>query len=1392
MAVEKLTQKQQDKSNNLFPIVGIAASAGGLEAFTQLLSHLPIDTGMAFVLIQHLDPNQKSLLTEILAKTTQMPVCEVQNGMLVEPNQVYVIPPNRKMTLLKGVLQLAPREKIHGKYMPADAFFASLAAEIGSKAISVVLSGSDGDGAQGSEAIKAAGGITFAQCEESAQFSSMPNTAIATGDVDFILPPHKIAEELAKIARHPNVTHPLSSQTVEPLPKSEAALPTIFAMLFTATGVDFTHYKQTTIKRRIARRMVLYNLESLEDYVEYLQNHPDEVQALYYEILISVTSFFRDPDAYQALKERVFPVISQGKSVDEPIRIWIPGCATGEEVYSIAISLMEFLENVLPKPAIQIFATDINETAIEKARLGIYKPSQIVDVSAERLRRFFNQVESGYQISKPIRELCVFAKQNLISEPPFSNLDLISCRNVLIYFESVLQKQVMPIFHYSLKPTGFLMLGVAESAGEFSNLFTLADRKNNIYTKKLIPTPLNFNFATSNYPVAKIAADKTMSHKTWDITYLNKQADQILLNRYVPVGVMINDNMDILQFRGETSPYLRVAPGVPSFNLFKMARKGLLEELRTAIHQAKRQNISVRKEQIQIEGSEPSRKVNVEVIPFQPDSGETRGFLVLFEDVPALTNPQLSIKPENVEQVGTEEILRLQQELATTKQELAATQEYLQLISQEHEATTQHLKVANEEILSSNEELQSTNEELQTAKEEVQATNEELHTTNQELQSRNLELHNVNNDLLNLLSSVNIPILILTNDLRIRRFTPTAQRLLNLIPTDVGRPLSDIRSTIEVPNLESLIIEVIDTLNLKELEAQDTEGRWYNLRIRPYRTTENQIDGVVMVFMDIDALKRSTQQLQQALDYAEAVVETMPEPLVVLNADLQVIKSNRAFYRMFQVTPAQTEQQLIFELGNGHWNIPQVQSILEEILTHNTQIEGFEVCCDFEKIGQKTILLNGYKILQPGNQQMILLALHDITQQKLFEEERAQLLAQEQSARLDAEASNRTKDEFLSLLSHELRNPLHNILGWSDLLQKQNFDTAQMNRAIDMIQRSARAQVQMIEDLLDISRITTGKLHLNIYPIDLRFVIEAALEIVRLSAEAKNLQIECHLQPMGQVLGDGARLQQIIWNLLSNAIKFTPAEGRVVITLEEVNSQAQIRVSDTGIGITNDFLPYVFERFRQADSSKTRANQGLGIGLSLVRYLVELHGGTVQAESPGVGLGTTIIVKLPLNSNLEEDVSSADPEVTDIADDAEISVDNIPSLEGLHVLVVDDDADIRELTKMILKDYGAEVTAVTSADEAFSILTSQPQMYDLLLSDIGMPNQDGYTLIRRVRSLSAEAGGEIPAVAMTGYANNIDIQESRKAGFQMYIPKPVELTQLVFMVANLARRTNNT
>ncbi len=1393
-AAEVSSGQQQENSNELFPIVGIAASAGGLEAFTQLLSHLPIDTGMAFVLIQHLDPNHKSLLTEILAKTTKMPVSEVYNGIVVEPNSVYIIPPNTKMTLAQGVLQLVPREKIDGKYMPGDAFFTSLAAALGSKAISVVLSGGDGDGALGSEAIRSAGGITFAQCEASAKYSSMPNTAVATGRVDFILPPQKIAEELANISRHPNVSRRVA-QTVLALPASEDALPTIFTLLHTTTGIDFTYYKQTTINRRIERRMVLYKLERLSDYVRYLQENPAEVHALYQEILISVTSFFRDPEAYQALKEQVFPMIAKGKSVESPIRIWVSGCATGEEVYSIAICLVEFLEDVRRgerpfAPTIQIFATDINEKAIEKARLGIYGQNQMVDVSLERQRRFFIQVEGGYQISKSIRERCVFARQNLIGDPPFSNLDLISCRNVLIYLELVLQKQVMPIFHYSLKPTGFLMLGTSESVGEFSDLFALVDRKHKIYSRKLVETRLHFGLATSNYPVAKVDSDKPMNQETGDVVDLQTLADRVVLNRYAPVGVVISEDLEILQFRGEISPYLTPAPGQPSFNLLKMARVGLRFELRTAIHYCKRQDVSVRKENLQISGSNPPRCVNIEVIPFKAPRAEVRYFLVLFEDVPPRANqPSHKSRPESVELSGTDpEIFRLKQELTATNLDLAAIQEYLQSINQEQEATTQDLKVANEEILSSNEELQSTNEELQTAKEEVQATNEELKTTNEELQSRNLELHQVNNDLLNVLSSVNIPILILASDLSIRRFTPTAQRILNLIPTDVGRPLTNIRSNIDVPNLESLLLEVIDTLIVKELEVQDTDGHWYNLRIRPYRTTENKIDGAVMVLVDIDALKRSARLLESARDYAEAIVETVRSPLVVLNSDMRVITANRAFYQTFQVTPAQTEQHLIFKLGNGQWNIQALISLIREIFDHNTQLQGFEVEHVFEKIGCRTMLLNARKILQGGNDQMVLLAVDDITLTKQFEAERTYLLAQEQSARQSAEASNRTKDEFLSILSHELRNPLSAMLGWSQLLRRRSLEPATITRGLEVIERSAQAQTQLIEDLLDISRITTGKLHLRTSLIDLVPVVEAAIEVVRLSAEAKNIQIESRLKDaIGKVLGDVDRLQQVVWNLLSNAIKFTPVGGRVEVTLSRVDTFTEIRVSDTGQGIPTDFLPYVFERFRQADGTKTRANNGLGLGLTIVRHLVELHGGTVHALSPGEGQGTTMIVRLPLNSTLEDRILPNDSNMTDLAG-VEPPVNDMPSLEGLRVLVVDDEADMRELLMTMLKQYGAEVTALASADEALSVLTTNPGMYDVLLSDIGMPHLDGYALIRQVRTLSAEIGGQIPAAALTAYVRSEERQEALKAGFQMHIAKPVTPEHLAFMIANLAGR----
>jgi two-component system, chemotaxis family, CheB/CheR fusion protein len=851
--------------------------------------------------------------------------------------------------------------------------------------------------------------------------------------------------------------------------------------------------------------------------------------------------------------------------------------------------------------------------------------------------------------------------------------------------------------------------------------------------------------------------------------------------------VVIDDKMQVLQLRGEVDRYLKLVSGVANLNLLKLVRSGLLVELRTAIYQAQRQEVPITKNGLCIKEGGQSRIVNLQVIPFQVPTAEEYRFLVLFEEA-SLVNSPAPVEPDRLQGDLEQENARLKQELAAAIQERAATQEYLQAVIQEQEHSNQDLKVANEEILSSNEELQSTNEELETAKEEIQSTNEELNTTNEELRSRNSELYQVNNDLTNLLSSINVPILMLTHDLRIRRFTPMAQRLFNFIPADAGRPLSDIRDNLNIPDLELLILEVLETLSVKELEVQTQGGHWYTLRIRPYRTTENQIDGVVLVLLDIDALKRSAITLEQSRNYAEAIVETVQVPLLVLESDLRVNKANRSFYETFQVEQSETTQLLIFELGNGQWNIPKLRSLLTNVFANNTTLQNFEVEHDFEQIGRKTLLLNALKIVQTGDTPRILLSIEDITERQQFETERSQLLSQEQSARQEAETANRAKDEFLSNLSHELRNPLNSLLGWTRLLRARQLDQATVTRALEVMERSARAQSQLIEDMLDISRITSGKMHLNTRLLDLVLVVGAAIESVRLSAEAKSIQIFSQLSS-AVVVGDPDRLQQVLWNLLSNAIKFTPAGGRVEIVVEPVQAHAKILVSDTGQGIKAELLPHVFDRFRQGDSTTTKASQGLGLGLSIVRHIVELHGGTVQAESLGVGKGATMTVRLPLRSMPPEVIPPE--ELEPMVEELNVISQEVPSLAGLSILAVDDDVDSLDPMKYMLEDAGADVVAVTSVREAIAALMASPGKYDVLLADIGMPHEDGFALIRQVRALDPEAGGRIPAIAITAYVSDREGQLAIDAGFQLHLAKPVDPVQLVSIVANLVEPVRN-
>ncbi|NPV89889.1 MAG: PAS domain-containing protein [Firmicutes bacterium] len=952
-----------------------------MEAFTQMLRNLPNDTGMAFVLVQHLDPKHKSTLTDILTRVTSMPVSEAENKTVVKPDQVYIIPPGKAMSISNGVLNLIPREDIIRQYMTIDYFLESLAKDQGSKAIGIILSGTSSDGTRGLREIKNSGGITFTQQPQTAKFDSMPLNAIANGVVDFVLPPEAIASQLIKIAQS-SVFNTGTAESGGVFSAGSDELNQIFTILRKASNTNFSEYRELTIKRRILRRMVLNKIDRPKDYVNYLRENPTEVKELYQDLLINITNFFRDSDAFESLKGQVFPAIMQGREVDQPVRVWVPGCSTGEEAYSIAILLLEFLSGITDDPPVQIFATDINETHIGKARAGVYPMSIEAEVSPERLNRFFTKVDKGYQINKTVRELCIFARQDIVNEPPFSRIDLISCRNVIIYFGQVMQKKLFPLFHYALKPGGFLFLGSSESIGTYANLFHLVDKRHKIYSKKAVQTPLINKFSAMEYTAAAIEnQEKIIMRGQSTVLKSNvlEEANRIVLNQYAPAGIVLNSDLEIIQFRGRTGAYLEPASGVPSLKLFKMVREGLSLGLHSAISQAKKENCPVRKEGMQVNDNGSSFWVNVEVIPFGEPQNKGQYFLILFERVPPARAERENAGDTAVE---TEPGVRDENiEISRLEHELAATKEYLQCFIEKHEYINEELRAANEEIQSSNEELQSMNEELETAKEELQSSNEELMTLNDEMENRNQELGEISSDLSNLFRSINIPVIMLNNHMHIRRFNPAAEKVFNLIATDVGRPITDINTNFNNSELERAVLEVIDTLVSKEQDVQDRFGCWYSMQIRPYRTTENKIDGVVITYSDINIVKMSLALSEEAREYAEAIVETVREPLLILDSDLIIRSANKAFYETFLVNPKETASRSIFDLGNGQWDIPRLRLLLKDMLSQNTVFEGFEVDHTFPQIGHRKMLVNARRIIGPTNQtKLILVAIEDVTE----------------------------------------------------------------------------------------------------------------------------------------------------------------------------------------------------------------------------------------------------------------------------------------------------------------------------------------------------------------------------------------------------------------------------
>jgi two-component system CheB/CheR fusion protein len=959
-----------------FPIVGIGASAGGLEAVTKLLQHLPADLGMGLVLVQHLDPTHESALATLLARATTMPVIEARNRLRVRPGHVYIIPPNKKIGISGGVLRLLPREERGDPHAPVDYFFRELAADQGSRAIGVVLSGTGQDGTEGIRAIKAADGITLVQDDQSARYAGMPASAGATGCADFVLPPEAMAAELVRLRDRPGRSATDAEGDKELVPADGDDFQQICALVRAHSGVDFAPYKPTTIRRRISRRMALQKLDRQKDYVEFLRKNPAEVEALFQDILICVTGFFRDPKTFEALKKKVFPQLLKSQPADGPIRLWSAGCSTGEEAYSLAIVLLEVMDKEGSHRPIQIFGSDVNEKILARARAGIYPETIKEDVSPERLRRFFTRTTNGYRIAKAIRDLCIFARQDLTRDPPFSNIDLISCRNVLIYFDASLQKKVVPIFHYALKPNGFLVLGTAESIGGFADLFSVVDARHRLYVRKVSSArmtrmPALFAGGERTPLLARPATLRPGAEPM--LAEVRRQADAIVVSQLAPTGVVVNSSLEILQFRGHTGRFLENTPGDASLNLLKMARQGLAVELRPLLSRAAKLKHAAVKEGVQVRQDGRVLTISLKAIPFLVPPGTEQFFLVVFDEKSSQTLP-VSKKDRGGR------LSPVQRELEQLRDELSASKLALQTIIEEQDATNEELRAASEEALSSNEELQSTNEELETAKEELQSSNEELTTLNEELQNRNSELQQVSDDLVNLFSSVDIPIIMLSADLRIRRFTPKAQKVLNLIPGDVGRPITDLKFNLTLHDLPAVIADVLDSLATRERDVQDLDGRWHTLRIRPYKTTDNRIDGVVLTLLDIDTIKRSLAEAQEARQFAEAVIATVREPLLVLDADLRVRMVNRSYYEFFKTKPEDTERHYVYDLGNGQWNLPALRELLEEVLPKRSSFENFRVEHDFSRIGKKSMLLNARRLAGTDNRtQAILLALEDVT-----------------------------------------------------------------------------------------------------------------------------------------------------------------------------------------------------------------------------------------------------------------------------------------------------------------------------------------------------------------------------------------------------------------------------
>jgi two-component system CheB/CheR fusion protein len=1313
-----------------FPIVGIGASAGGVEALQRLFKSLPPDPNIAYLVVVHLAPARPSHLADILAKSTSMPVVQVMSDMAVQPQTVYVIPPNHSLTLDGGFLRLQQVSQPRPSTKAIDRLFISLAEELLERAICIILTGADHDGTIGLKAIKAAGGMVMAQIPETAQHPGMPESAVHTGLVDYVLPIEKMGEKLVRYIDQSALWQPDLSIAAE----DTKALEKILGLLSTRGGGDFRGYKEGMLMRRTKRRMVLQGLASLDAYAACLQGNPEEVRLLGSDFLIQVTEFFREPQAWEALKQRVLPRIIESLAPDDTLRVWVAGCATGEEAYSMGIILLELIRTGGLNIRLNIIGSDLDLSALEVARAGSYSASIAAVLKPELIARYFVREEGGhFRVRKALREAIMFSQHNLLADPPFSQMHLVSCRNLLIYLQPDIQDKILRMFHFALNPEGYLFLGKSEAIGERHELFTPIDKPHRLYhslpTKRKMPVKLPLVMDT---PATRLGS-QPVGHPARAV--YAEMVRELLLRQRSATAVLVDQHSQVLYFYGPTQEFISQPEGFATRDLLKMVSDDMRLALRAVIH-----SVRSKGEKGEIILPMPPGDARQLRIRAMKAGDENAGLILVTFEYEALGNTPRQAATDAESWAKRQ----LEDDLRTTRHDLETSIQAL-------EASNVEFRIANEEAMSMNEELQSANEELETSKEEMQSVNEELNTVNTDMERTVNELRTANDDLTNLLAGSDLPTLFLDRELCIKRFTPASRTLFSFIASDIGRPIGDFSSRLEPQDLISVARQVQASGSVSEHEVQTPDGHFYLRRVLPYRMDEDHVEGVVVTFVPIDALKRAQDEIRESEKRFRALADTAPVWIWIggLGGTLEFIN------RRFAFDTGKSFSDLMGCGWHSHIHANDLTDYLAACSRAESAREGYD--CELRLLKADGAYHWMRFVGEPQFEKDKLIGFVgsgvDIQYHKDAEEQ--------------LRNADRRKDEFLAILGHELRNPLAPIRNAAQALGLIASSDKRLSWARETIIRQVDHMTRLVDDLLDIARLTRGTLTLRKEIMDMAVIVHHALESTKPLFEVRKHQLDVTIEdePLF-VHGDPVRLTQIVENLLTNAAKFTEEGGKVSLNVHRQGDELVLTLTDNGMGIPKQALPRIFELFMQEKRATRKASSGLGIGLSLVFQLVSLHGGTIRASSKGVERGSEFIVRLPLVNS---------------ASDAKAAAPVKPGSGTGRILIVDDNKDSADTMAVLMSSYGYDVRTAYNFESALCEAASFSPHVALL--DLSKPEPNGLELAKRFQQMPETK--KTVLIAFSGYGQPDDLERSKKAGFAHHLVKPCDSNAVHDLIRSL-------